>query len=213
MPQKPSTVAIATDSLDKSVSLRDRKKRRTHNRILVEAARLFGEQGYDPTTMDAIADAAEISRPTLFNYFEGKSGILAALVARMDEACVYYVSQAMVKLPDTRTRLRSFMTESASYLQSHRELTQLLLSAGMSSVLDAGLNNTRLTQLNAAISELVTLGRNEGDITRQAATELQVQSIVGTYFYGLLQWLSEPESDLVKRMALTSEYLADTLAS
>jgi len=196
-----------------SESLRDRKKRRTHNRILTEAARLFGEQGYDATTMDTIADAAEISRPTLFNYFEGKPGILAALVTRMDEACVHYVSQAVDNLPDSRTRLRSFMIESATYLQSHRELTQLLLSAGMSSVLDAGLNNTRLTQLNAAVSELVTLGRNEGDISCRAATDLQVQSIVGTYFYALLQWLSEPESDLVKRMTRTSDYLADTLAS
>lgn len=198
-------------SPDLSESLRDRKKRRTHNRILAEAARLFGEQGYDATTMDAIADAADISRPTLFNYFEGKAGILAALVARMDQACVHYVEHALVAFAGTPARLVHFMTESARYLQTHRALTQLLLSAGMSSVIEAGLNNSRLTQLNLAVSGLVEQGRAEGDIDAALDPALQVQTIVGTYFYGLLQWLGAPDSDLVGRMEATANYLAESL--
>ena len=41
--------------------------------------RLFLADGFDATTLDAIADAADISRRTFFHYFESKEAILSAL--------------------------------------------------------------------------------------------------------------------------------------
>ena len=47
-------------------SLRERNKQRITKRI-VAAAYLFYELGYEQTTMDAIAEAAKVSRARLFN--------------------------------------------------------------------------------------------------------------------------------------------------
>ena len=48
--------------------------------ILHCAEQLFARDGIDATTIAAIAEAADVSPPTVFNYFGSKENILSALV-------------------------------------------------------------------------------------------------------------------------------------
>jgi AcrR family transcriptional regulator len=56
--------------------LRERKRRETLHRIAEEGLRLFAENGYDATTLEAVAAASGISARTLFYYFKTKDEIL-----------------------------------------------------------------------------------------------------------------------------------------
>jgi len=58
--------------------LREQKKQQTHDAIVAEAGRLFGEQGFQATTMEEIARAAGVSAGTLYNYFGTKNTVLLA---------------------------------------------------------------------------------------------------------------------------------------
>ncbi|MGP4054880.1 TetR/AcrR family transcriptional regulator [Mycobacterium sp. 4D054] len=59
-----------------SQSLRERKKLRTRLAIRREAFRLFDEQGYTNTTVEQIAEAAEVSPRTFYRYFGVKERLL-----------------------------------------------------------------------------------------------------------------------------------------
>lgn len=84
----------ATDSQPKP-GLRERKQERIRATLIAEAMRLFSAQGYDQTTVDEIADAADISRRTLFRMFETKGDIVLAWTKGMTRS----LSDALASCP------------------------------------------------------------------------------------------------------------------
>jgi AcrR family transcriptional regulator len=62
-------------------SLRERKKRRTHDAISAAAISLFLRSGYDAVSVAEVADAAEVSKPTLFKYFPTKEDLVLHRIA------------------------------------------------------------------------------------------------------------------------------------
>ncbi|MCP2260608.1 transcriptional regulator, TetR family [Streptoalloteichus tenebrarius] len=55
--------------------LRERKKRHTREHISAVATRLFVERGFDQVTVAEVAEAANVSRMTVFNYFPRKEDL------------------------------------------------------------------------------------------------------------------------------------------
>jgi AcrR family transcriptional regulator len=58
------------------LGLRERKKAKTRAAIQEHALRLFRDQGYQATTVEQIADAAEVSPSTFFRYFPTKEDVV-----------------------------------------------------------------------------------------------------------------------------------------
>ncbi|TMM17322.1 MAG: TetR/AcrR family transcriptional regulator [Actinobacteria bacterium] len=56
--------------------LRERKKRRTRQHIADTAARLFGERGYEQVAVVDVAEAADVSEQTVYNYFPTKQDLV-----------------------------------------------------------------------------------------------------------------------------------------
>jgi AcrR family transcriptional regulator len=61
---------------EKPEGLRERKRRETLQRIAEIGLKLFAEQGYDATTLEDVAAAANIAPRTFFYYFKTKDEIL-----------------------------------------------------------------------------------------------------------------------------------------
>ncbi|MFW6694779.1 TetR/AcrR family transcriptional regulator [Streptomyces sp. MAR4 CNX-425] len=73
----PPAAAIGAAALTEAgLGLRERKKLRTRQAIRQAAYRLIEEQGYETTTVEQIAEAAEVSPSTVFRYFATKEDII-----------------------------------------------------------------------------------------------------------------------------------------
>src|SRR5260370_26419546 len=57
---------------DRSLPLRERKKLRTRRALADAALRMFTEKGFDATTLEELADEAEVSKSTFFRFFPAK---------------------------------------------------------------------------------------------------------------------------------------------
>ncbi|KRC66846.1 TetR family transcriptional regulator [Aeromicrobium sp. Root236] len=63
-------------SRDAAPGLRERKKQKVRLAIRQEAYRLFAQQGYQATTVDQIAEAADVSPSTFFRYYRTKEQLI-----------------------------------------------------------------------------------------------------------------------------------------
>lgn len=192
--------------------LRERKKLDTRRRIFDVASHLFVDLGVQDTTIEAIAQAANVSRPTFFNYFSSKQEVLRELMTRMDEEFVSYILHAVSTGGSTEKRLRLLMAQSGEHIQRWPEMTKLLLIEGMSDLGCPTVETSRMSILNDAMATLVKRGRQEGDIDTKFSIELQVQILVGGYLYGLLNWLSGDLKELDETLQETALFLAEALA-
>ncbi len=71
---------VTLDALDEALGLRERKKLRTRASLVQAAVDLCVRQGYERTTVEQIAAAAEVSTRTFSRYFATKDAVVLAFV-------------------------------------------------------------------------------------------------------------------------------------
>jgi AcrR family transcriptional regulator len=102
------------------------RSRRTVNRILDAATRIFHEQGYTDATTNDIADEADVSVGSLYQYFPNKDALLVALTQRHIATTTTDLTNLLLDLPrdsDIETTFRTVV----DFLVSQHDLDDLHL--------------------------------------------------------------------------------------
>ena len=102
-------------------------KTATRERIIKVAAKLFAREGWENTTTRGIATAAGIATGTLFNYFESKEAIVAALISEALER-----AEREIEKRDDETLEEELFTFIWTELTSLREYRKFLAAAAES---------------------------------------------------------------------------------
>jgi TetR/AcrR family transcriptional regulator, regulator of mycofactocin system len=143
--------------------LRARKKRQTAQRIESAALELFERDGFDATTIDAIAAAADIAPRTFFHYYPTKEDVvLADYARRLNRVTVELEAQPLDKSP--WSALGAALQVVAADFESEREqlIARFQFMAATASVarralqLQADCETALTTVLTQRISETQT---------------------------------------------------------
>ena len=89
-------------------------------RLLVNAAKLFKEKGYERTTVRDLATAVGIQSGSIFHHFKTKEDILKAV---MEEAIIYNTHRMRRKLAETKTPKEEMLALITCELESINGVT------------------------------------------------------------------------------------------
>jgi AcrR family transcriptional regulator len=134
-----------------SEGLRERKKRKTQQALQAAAIRLMSENGFANTTIEQIAEGAEVSPRTFFRYFPTKEAVL--LTDLQDELVADYLAQAPADLPiiDTYEAALAAALNSLTSDEWAVEQSRMRLAAGTAQLgMTVGLANAALRPLSDA---------------------------------------------------------------
>jgi AcrR family transcriptional regulator len=97
------------DAQERTGTSFERRKAATRSRIVQAASRLFTERGYSETSMEDIADSADVAVRTIYLHFESKAAILLGfhddwVDAYVDEICAIPADEPIADVVTTAMR-------------------------------------------------------------------------------------------------------------
>jgi AcrR family transcriptional regulator len=87
---------------------RAESKERTRQRLLAEAQRLFRERGYAATSLEQIAEAAEVTKGAIYGHFASKEDLLLSAIEAGRGTTPDYVALLNDRSRPVRERLEEF---------------------------------------------------------------------------------------------------------
>jgi AcrR family transcriptional regulator len=173
---------------DANLSRRERKKLETKIAILEAARDLFQDRGFDETSIEAIAERADVSRSTFFNYFPTKESLLSEIAAVEMESLERLVIVKLAEVPSAVDKIRHVMRLLIADTVPFLRVTRHVLLETMLHPSDVP---SPLVQLDAILAELVGQAQAQGEIRADLAPSHVAQFITGAYLAAFFSWIAD----------------------
>ncbi|RFS87176.1 TetR family transcriptional regulator [Actinomadura spongiicola] len=174
--------------------LRELKKARTRAAIQREALRLFTERGYESTTVEQVAQAAEVAHTTVFRYFPTKEDLVLS-----DDADPLFFDalraqpQGLTPIRTLRGALRDvFGGFSSDDLAAGRRRTVLILS--VPALRGAAFGNFVDTMRTVTAILAERTGRSPDEVRTLTGAAFGIMLDL------MLRWADDPSLDLLQAL-------------
>ncbi|MET7570707.1 TetR/AcrR family transcriptional regulator [Streptomyces sp. NPDC005492] len=176
-----------------SLSRRERNKQKVRERLYTNALTLFAEQGYDNTTIDEIAERADVARGTFFNYFQRKEDLISA----WGEYRRRTLEEAMTEHDplwgtDTVSRLRRCMAILAKMNMDERHVAVPLLNAWVK----AGRPLSETPYVAQIFTSIIEAGQEEGSLSSEVSARHAGYVLRDVYLGALYRWSGDTGADV-----------------
>jgi AcrR family transcriptional regulator len=211
-PSQPAPGSSAAISLAEAPAPDRRSRRRAEGRqrVFRAAVELFVERGFDATTMDDIADRADVARATVFNYFQRKTAFLDEWSAGRRQLALAAVRSERLDGHPLPEILNRYMVELARLSTRTRPETVALMGAAVHST-----NVIGNPPLAAELATFITRARESGQVRADVDPDLAGLLVATGYFAILTEWISADPApfDLESRLRQMVSILGQGLSS
>ncbi|MER5666006.1 TetR/AcrR family transcriptional regulator [Streptomyces mirabilis] len=157
-----------------------------HDRLYTAALELFAEQGYERTTIDQIAERADVARGTFFNHFQRKEDVVTTWAEqRQDDLRTFMDKSLSHKDDDATVQLERCMAALADFNEAEPDLTRVMLTAWVRS------GQPLLEEPDYAghvFTRVITMGQTRGDIARDIDPVVAGNMLRDAYLGLLYRW-------------------------
>ena len=155
----------------------------TKEKIVVIAAKIFGEQGFHGTSLDQIANAAGIRRASLLHHFISKKALYNAVLQDVTEDLKEFITDAGDSGGDFMAALDDLGSRIVAYLGRRPGVARLLVRE----LVDdgpyfKGHGSDTVQQILAVTTSFLKAGMDSGEFRVQDPGQLAL-SIVGVHLY------------------------------
>jgi AcrR family transcriptional regulator len=158
------------------MGITERKTREKEERralILLQAKEIILEKGIDGLNMQEVADRSELSKATLYLYFESKESILLAILEEASSTFTDFVRHRAAAYPSGIGSIRALWS---AYLDFYGESEEVFILTGVSSYLSPGFfaldaeeqPTSPMARLIGLIAEIMVRGIEDGTIASSA---------------------------------------------
>jgi len=186
-------------------SLRERQKTRRRSDIRAAGTRLFTERGYAATSMEAIAELAEVGIATVYNYF-GTKGRLLADILQTDFDLLFKQGEILLNEPpeDPATGVLSLIDIYRRFQDNwqHKDLLIAVLGPGLSA--DAALDELSVDaerRVKQQLADLLAQYQHAGRIRAGIHTEDAALIIFYIFNQHFIQFVSQETRTFSKMRA------------
>jgi AcrR family transcriptional regulator len=172
----------------------ERKKKRTRQKIVQAALPLFKQHGFDATTMEEIAEQADIAKGTLYNYFPAKEAILSVYIQNTFESKHAERIKQIGQLPDTRARLTLILDELILGVQSQPEIFERFFAYRVQNIVSLRKAPEERSGIELLATEIIRLGRQSGEIRTDLPASLMEDQVEFVFVEVAKQYYLEPET-------------------
>lgn len=174
------------------------RQRRTQ--LLDVAGQRFAEQGYHGLSMEALAEAAGVSKPVLYQHFPSKRDLYLALVRDAVAEMEAQVRKALDGTSDNRARVEGAIAAYFDFVEDRR----FGLLFGATDVRDDDVREViegAMARVSAAVGALIA---EDAGLSPRAAAFLAT-ALRGLAAEGARSWVEQPEVDKVEAVRLLSQ--------
>jgi AcrR family transcriptional regulator len=111
-------------------SRRERKRDARRQQILEAAGRLFKSKGYEATSVDDIAEEADIAKGTIYYHFDTKEEIVLALTINSVEDARSRILDSLAQGQTVIEALQTFFVEASRWTEENAELAKVIFAHG-----------------------------------------------------------------------------------
>ena len=179
---------------------RVRRKADTRQRLLDAALASFARLGYHATTFDDIADAADVSRATAFNYFPHKEDLIIGLAVERREALASILHADLERDVPTPTVLHDMLRHLAEWYEADCDTNQAFVRCTVqagSALIPGWFGSAEV------LASAIAIGQDRGYVRANLDPNVAGALILDGYLGILYRWASHelPPNALARELA------------
>ena len=170
----PTLEPIGTDS--NAHTRRDRRIAARRAQILEAAEAVFAAKGYHGATTRDIAQAADVSEGTLYNYFGNKRDLFVGLMTSRTDALVESIAE--VRAGSVEDAMAELLAGQFTRMREHRHFRLFLQEARLDPDLNRALVQEVLPRISHEVERLMAALMDAG-VMRRVAPEIANWTVMG----------------------------------